>query len=108
MKYKVEVPNCIIFHYLTPKNDCDAHFYDSNTITCKKQAMKNEEFFTTMLVHKYKDMSLKTLNLVEGMYLQPFEGVYNICTYNMIKVAIIWIRTYNMDTFNHKRYMFII
>jgi len=29
------------------------------------------------------DMSLQALNLDVGMYLQPFEGVYNICTYNI-------------------------
>jgi len=31
-----------------------------------------------------KDVILQALNLVVGMCLQPFEGVYNICTYTIV------------------------
>jgi len=31
-----------------------------------------------MLAHERTDVSLRALNLVVGMYLQSFEGVYNI------------------------------
>jgi len=36
---------------------------------------------TTMVAHDHKDMSLRALNLVVSMHLQPFEGVYNKCIY---------------------------
>jgi len=38
---------------------------------------------TMMLACEYKVVSLRALNLVIGMYLQPFEGIYNICTYKV-------------------------
>jgi len=48
-----------------------------------------------MLAYKHKDMSLQALNIVVGMYLQPFEGVYNLCTYVMWKEFMTWVpRTY--------------
>jgi len=36
-----------------------------------------------MLMCECIDVSLQALNLVVDIYLQPFEGVYNICTYNI-------------------------
>jgi len=36
------------------------------------------ELKSTTLVHEHKGMSLQALNLVVGMYLQPFEGANNI------------------------------
>jgi len=36
-----------------------------------------------MLTRECKDVNLRILNLIVCMYLQPFEGVYNICTYNI-------------------------
>jgi len=37
----------------------------------------------TMLAREHWDVSLRALNLVVGMYLQPFESVYNISIYNI-------------------------
>jgi len=51
-------------------------------------------------------MSLRALNIIVYMYLQPFEGVYNICTYNigtLYMEGIYNICTYNIDTYNHRR-----
>jgi len=52
---------------------------------------------TMILAHKRKEVSLRALNLVVGMYLQPYVH------YNMEKVYII--DTYNKDTNNHRRYL---
>jgi len=59
-----------------------------------------------ILACECKDMNLRALNLVVGRYLWPFEGVYNICTYNIGTLYSIYnmervydIGTYNIDTY---------
>jgi len=51
-----------------------------------------------MLTHESKDVSLQALNLVVDMYLKSFEGVYNICTYNID--ILQYGRVYNIGTYN--------
>jgi len=57
-----------------------------------------------MLVCEHRDVSLQALNLIVGVYLQPFEGIYNICTCNNIE-RVYSIHTYNMDTYIHRSYL---
>ncbi len=42
--------------------------------------MSYEVIIATMAVYELKDVSLGALNVVVGMYLQLFEGVYYIRT----------------------------
>jgi len=54
-----------------------------------------------LLACECKNVSLQVSNLIVGRYLQPFEVVHNIWTYNMERIYNIG--TYNIDTYNHKR-----
>jgi len=35
------------------------------------------------LALELRDVSLRALHLLAGLYILPFEGVYNICTYDI-------------------------
>jgi len=47
---------------------------------CKKDVVLPHPLRAMMLVREHRDVSLQALNLIVGMYLQPFEVVYNIGT----------------------------
>jgi len=55
--------------------------------------------YPTMLACEHKGVSLQALNIVVGMYLQPFGGIYNICIYNIITLYNME-RVYNISIYN--------